>query len=111
MSLPAKLVWKLVESEGPSPNGEVSGEIVAKVVRQLTDNRGMEFFHKVAATPITVKAIANHLGVRPHVVARDLVSGQGLLKYESHLPFEQVVRLCHYYSRPLPDPQPAIQRR
>jgi hypothetical protein len=60
------------------------------------------YLQKLEQTAIPIKALANHLGLRPHVVVRDLMSAKLLLTFDSIVPYEQLVRLCHFYKRPLP---------
>jgi hypothetical protein len=108
------LVVSFLEAQGTNCKGAnplLSPDDVAKMVTQLVGDRGIGAFAHLAKTPIKTKALANHLGLRPHVVARDLMQDKLLLTTEDHVPFDSMVRLCHFYRKQLPPPPgPASQQ-
>ncbi len=109
--LPPKLVLSFLEAQGTICKGAnpwVNGDDIARMVAQFVGDRGIKAFRQVADAPLKTKALANHLGLRPHVVARDLMQDQLLLTGEDHVPYESMVRLCHFYRKQLPNPSDAV---
>lgn len=105
MKLPANLVLQILESQGVILDGKnpYIGHVDAhNLAASLVGNRGLPAFKKLATSPIKLKTLANHLGLRPHVVARDLMREQLLLNGDDLVPYESMVRLCHFYKKQLP---------
>ena len=105
--LPVRMVNSFLETEGVfilNENEYVRAVDVEHLVLKLCGNAGFRGFQQVAKSSIRLNALANYLGQRPSVLARDLKLDQLALASHTCVPYKTIVQLCFYYGKRLPIP-------
>ncbi len=115
MGLPEPLITRFLEADGlpltATLSGRVEGAAVDKLVRKLAGDGGIAAMKRASTTRTTVKSLANHLGMRPHAVVRDLMNDRLLLTVDDTIPYEKVVRLCHFHNKTIPGTAGALSAK
>ncbi len=107
MHLRQDVVTEFLDSTGESWRGDgtamVNADAAEKLLTRLIGNRDLVAFNQLESARITVRSLANHLGLRASALTKDLMNEKRFLDLNDRLPYAQVVKLCHYYGKQLPN--------